>query len=116
MDKIMYFLKDVIKSLKVGIVVSIILILLSALFGSIAKQGDVILILDIVKNTLFFIGALGLFVFAGFTAKRESRRPLEHKDQWKEHFKVLNFVNVLMVIDITILISGILLDKIILYM
>lgn len=116
MDKIMYFLKDIIKSLKVGIIVSVILILSSALFGAIAKQGNIILTLDIVKNTLFFIGALGLFVFAGFTAKRESRRPLEHKNQWKEHFKVLNFVNVLMVIDITILVSGILLDRVILYM
>lgn len=116
MDKIMYFLKDIIKSLRVGIIVSVTLILASALVAAVAKQGNIILILDIVKNTLFFIGSLGLFVFAGFTAKIESRRPLEHKDQWREHFKVLNFANVLIVIDITILVSGILLDKIILYM
>lgn len=116
MDKIIDLMKDIIKSLTVGIIASITLMVISGLFSILLNDRNLTVTLDSIKNTLFIIGGLGLFVWAGFIAKRDARRPLENKKEWKEQFKVIHFINVLGIIDITILFAGIILDKVIFYL
>lgn len=108
----MSYFKDIIKSILVGMIVSLVLIIISGL-GSILVNGiDIKGTLDIMKSTLFIIGAFGLLIFSGFILKRDSRRPLIYEKQWKEKFKVIKFQNVLMFIAIMILCFGIILDRI----
>ncbi len=116
MDKIIGLMKDIIKSLIVGFTVSFVLVILSGIGSFLFSHGNIITILDTIKNTLFFIGAMGLFVCAGFIAKRESRRPLKNKNAWKEQFKVIHFPSVIGIIDITILFAGVLFDRVIFYL
>jgi SNF family Na+-dependent transporter len=116
MDKIIDFIKDIIKSLTAGLITTLILIILSGISSFLFNHGDVLITLDVIKNTLFIIGGLGLFIVAGFVVKREARRPLENKSQWREQFKIIHFVNVIGIVDITILCVGILLDRLIFYL
>ncbi|MEG0773962.1 hypothetical protein [Clostridium sp.] len=116
MDKIIDFIKDIMKSLTAGIIITLVLIALSGISGFLFNNGDVLITLDIIKNTLFIIGGLGLLIVAGFIAKREARRPLENKSQWKEQFKIIHFVNVIGIVDLTILCVGILIDSLIFYL
>jgi len=115
MSKIMSYFKDIIKSLMVGIIVSLVLIIISGLCSILVNGNNIKNTLDIMKNTLFIIGAFGLLLFSGFILKRDSRRPLIYEKQWKEKFKIIQFQNVLMFIAIMILCFGIILDRIIYY-
>lgn len=116
MNKLIYCFRDIIKSILVGIVVSLVLVIISGL-GSILINGvDMRSLLNTIKRTLFITGALGLILFSGFVLKRDVRRPLVHEKQWKEKFKVIKFQNVIMFIAIVILCFGIVLDRIIYYL
>lgn len=115
MNKTIDYFKDIIKSLMIGIMVAFIIMVLAALISVIEKNNNIKEVLEIVKNTLFIIGAFGLLMCSGFILKREARRPLSYEDQWKEKFRVIKFQNVLMVITITILCFGIGIDRIIYY-
>lgn len=112
MDKILSFIKDVIKSIMLGIIISLVLILISTLGAILVKQGNLKITLEIVRSTLFIVGGLGLIVNSGFILKRDARRPLENNEQWKERFQAITFVNVLLIINSMILISGIVIDNI----
>jgi hypothetical protein len=112
MEKILIFIKDVIKSIILGIIISLILILISALGAILVKRGNIKVTLEIVRSTLFIVGSLGLLIYAGFMLKRDARRPLENSQQWKEKFQIITFANVLLIINSLILISGVVIDNV----
>ncbi|MBZ9607032.1 hypothetical protein G9F73_004190 [Clostridium estertheticum] len=112
MDKILIFIKDIIKSIILGLIISLILILISILGAILVIHGGTKVTLEIVRSTLFIVGGLGLIVYSGFILKRNARRSLRNDKQWKERFQVINFVNVLLIVNIMILISGIVIDDI----
>ncbi len=112
MDKILTFIKDLIKSMILGIIISLVLIVISTLGAILVKRGNIKVTLEVVRSTLFIIGGFGLIVYAGFLLKRDARRPLENNEQWKEKFQVITFANVLLIINSLILISGIVIDNI----
>lgn len=116
MNKSLYIIKDITKSILAGVIISLALIILSGLISMIIKRGDIKSVLQIIKGTLFIIGSLGLIVSSGFILKKESRRPLDNKDSWKEQFKVLSFVKVFLIIGIIILLFGNIIDVIIFYL
>lgn len=112
MNKILIVIKDIIKSIILGLIISLILIVISTLGAILIKNGGVKGTLEVVRSTLFIIGGLGLIVYSGFILKRDARRTLDNDKQWKEKFQVINFVNVLMIVNIMILVSGIVIDNI----
>jgi hypothetical protein len=116
MDKTLILIKDIIKSIILGLIISLILILISALGAILVKHGGTKVTLEVVRSTLFIVGGLGLIVFSGFILKRGARRPLQNAEQWKEKFQIITFVNVLLIVNIAILISGVVIDNIRYYM
>lgn len=112
MDKVNSFFKDLIKSSILGIIVTLIIVIITALISFIAYGINFINILGCIKGTLLFIGGIGLCLGAGFILKRDARRPLECEKEWKENFKCFNFVTFIFVLNIIILTFGIVLDNI----
>lgn len=112
MNKVLMFTKDIAKSIALGLIISLALILISALGAILVKHGGVKATLEVVRSTLFIVGGLGLIIYSGFILKRGARRTLENNSQWKERFGVINFVNVLMITNIVIIFSGIAVDYI----
>ncbi|MBU3145356.1 hypothetical protein [Clostridium sp. CF012] len=116
MDKFLILIKDIIKSIILGLIISLILILISTLGAILVKPGNIKGTLEVVRSALFIVAGLGLFVYSGFILKKGARRPLENAEQWKEKFQVLTFFNVLLIVNIVILSSGIVIDNIRYYM
>lgn len=112
MVKISILIKDVSKSIVLGLIISFILVVISALGAILAKHGGAKATLEVVRSALLMVGSLGLIVYAGFMLKRDARRPLENQDQWKEWFHTISFVNVFLISNIVVLISGIAVDYI----
>lgn len=116
MYKILNIIKDIIKAIIVGLVISFILIVVSALGATLIKRGGTKITLEVIRSTLFIIGSLGLILFSGFILKKDARRSLRNNWKWRKQFQVINFIHVLLIIDIMILSSGIVIDNIRFYM
>ncbi|GCD12046.1 hypothetical protein [Clostridium tagluense] len=112
MDKVLIFIKDIIKSIILGLIISLILILISTLGAILIKRDGAKVTLEVVRSTLFVVGGLGLIVYSAFILKRDARRSLENEKQWKERFQIINFVNVLLIVNVVILVSGVVIDNI----
>lgn len=112
MKKIKSILKDIYKVLKIGSIISLVIVILCTIYSISVHGCFLINILTSISKGLFIIGSIFMFISAGFLIKKDSSRELKNKLEWQEKFKVLNFVNVILCLSIVIIFYGIIVDKI----
>lgn len=110
MNKLKNIFGDLFKTFRIGSYISLAIIILVSTFSVITNGYDFKKILLYAKSALFIIGSLGLLVSSGFILKTSSRRNLENQHEWKEKFKELSFVSVILIASISILVYGTLVD------
>ncbi|MCX7904935.1 MAG: hypothetical protein N2486_10560 [Caloramator sp.] len=113
MSKIRLFIKDALKAMGIGLVLSLIILSISWAICFIMYRGNTFLVFNGVKNSLYYIGILILFLSAAFFVQRDATRPLNYEDEWKKHFKVLNLGLVILFIGIAINIVGMVIQNLI---
>lgn len=113
MNSCFNFFKDILRCLYVGICISIGILLLSGVILFIIYGFNIFKILSGATSVIYFAGSLGLFLSAGFFMKRDGTRPLVYKDQWKKYFKKLNIGFVVMLVSLSIIVIGVIMQYII---
>ncbi|MDO6353697.1 hypothetical protein Q3V94_01175 [Caloramator sp. CAR-1] len=113
MKKIRLFINDALKAMGIGFAISLIILSISWAICFIVYKGNTFLVFNGVKNSLYYIGILILFLSAAFFIQRDATRPLNYEDEWKKHFKVLNLGFVILFIGIAINVAGMVIQNII---
>lgn len=113
MSKIRSFIKDALKAMGIGFILSLIILSISWVICFIMYGGNTFLVFNGVKNSLYYIGIITLFLSAAFFIQRDATRPLNYEDEWKKHFKVLNLGFVILFIGIAINVAGMIVQNII---
>lgn len=106
MKKILYFLQDILKCVVVGLVISLGVSIISGIILLIIFGTNAAMVFGWIKAVNYFVGAMGLLLSGGFFIKRDGTRPFVYKEQWKKLFKQMNIGFVILVIGITIIFVG----------
>ena len=110
MSKSNLILRDLLKTLLYGLVCSTALAAIIAIIAVLAK-GHLDEGLEIAKNTIMVIGALGLFVVAGMLiAKGTKPEHFEGKESFRKHFQIFGYKTVILFGSVSFLLTGALLD------
>lgn len=104
---------DFIKATFLGLFVGCIIGILFILIGLIANKGVILKALYVSRCALLLIGPLCMIFSAGMFLKRGALRPLENKEGWKKHFKILNPGYVMVFFSIGMVFIGSIVDLII---
>lgn len=110
MNKLKYLFRDLIKCLKYALLATIILSSLTFIFFVIINKSiNLWLLSDIIRH-LYYLGCLILFLSVCFFFQNNTLRPLPHKKEWKEKFRVLPLHFVIMFMGLFICSMGMLLQ------
>lgn len=115
MKKITAYLQDFIKALCYGSIIAIATALIIFLIGLAVKLGNLSAALAILRSGMFLIGGFGLFVTAGMILMKKDITKGERVKQWREHFKAMKDVGVIIVVCGCILAVAIVVDYITFY-
>lgn len=113
MNRLLYGVVDITKALFTGIIIGAILTAIFGGIGLIINKGSIINALEVSRSALLLVGSLGMLCSAALLLKKDSLRPLENKDGWNKHFKVVHFVYVIFVLFVGVIIIGSSIDYII---
>lgn len=106
MRKLGYIMADIVKCLLIGIITSLAIAFIVGLFGFIIHKGNSNQIFELIKRFLYYIGMLGLLLSCGFFVQRDATRPLIYNDEWKKYFKQLHLGFVIMFINLSLCLIG----------
>lgn len=113
MEKTNLMMKDILKSLKWGVIIGGFALVALFLIIFLCTGFSVISTLTILRGIFLFSGSICLFVFAGFMIKNTFSEPMENNQQWKEYYRVLSPTSVLFVVAVIILGIGLIVDYIV---
>lgn len=102
-NKLLFIIKDIARCVYIGLLIAGGSALLMLLLGLIFRQN----ILMLIYVTCFSIGSMALSVAGISFLKPSTLRPLDHKEEWENYFKILNIGLVLFFIGITLFLVGI---------
>ena len=110
MEKLRKILKDFIKCLFTGSLISIGIIILIGIISLLITKFNWIQSLQVVKSTLLIIGPLGLMLGALLILKKREEKELIYIEQWKKKFNIFSYKVVLIVVSLVIVFYGGLID------
>lgn len=113
MDKINKFLKDFIKCMVFGSLISFGIIILIGIISLIITKLNLIQSLQYVKSTLLIIGPLGLMLGALLILKKREEKELTFIEQWEKKFSMFSYRVVLILVSLVIVFFGGIIDWII---
>jgi magnesium-transporting ATPase (P-type) len=97
------YIHDVSKSAFIGLAVSGVIILISAILAFFMGHDWLITILVFSRSGLCIVGSLGLFLSAALILVKKSTISEDHLWQWRKYFHRMGFAGVIIVISIAIL-------------
>lgn len=97
------YLRDYGKSIVIGLVISISIILLTVFVSFITGHSQVSFVLETVVSALCIVGALGLFLSAAFIMRKKPVISKEHSNGWRKHFRKINIVTLFIIVSTTLL-------------
>ena len=113
MDKINKFLKDFIKCMVFGSLISFGIIIVIGIVSLIITKFNLMLSLQYVKSALLIIGPLGLMLGALLILKIREEKELTFIEQWEKKFSMFSYRVVLILVSIVIVFYGGIIDWII---
>lgn len=115
MKRLVNLLRDVIKCITIGLIITAAIFLIAGGIALLANKGSISVSLEVVKSILLIVGSLGLLLCAILILKKKSEEPLKYIDEWKKKFGILSYKLVLAFVSLTILLCGGFLDWILFY-
>ncbi len=114
MEKLSKVLKDFIKCLVVGSLISFGVIIVIGIISFLISKFNFIHSLEVVKSVLLIIGPLGLILGALLILKKREEKELIFIEQWKKKYSILSYKVVLILVSLAIIFYGGIIDWIIL--
>ncbi|MDI6618776.1 MAG: hypothetical protein QME45_08910 [Clostridiales bacterium] len=103
LEYIVTCIKDVLKSIMVGIIVTMIFGVISLIASLLIRKN----ILVVLYSVYIFFGS-AIMAIAGISFLfPDTQRPFEHKEEWERYFKKINFGLVLLIAGVTVLVFGV---------
>ncbi len=106
MEKLRKILRDFIKCLFIGSLISIGIIILIGIISLLITKFNWINSLEIVKSTLLIIGPLGLMLGALLILKKREEKELIYIEQWKKRYNIFSYKVVLIIVSLVIVFYG----------
>lgn len=106
MKKLMGVLKDFIKCIIVGSIVSLAIILGVGIISLLVSKFNWQQSLQIIRSALLIIGPLGMVLGALLILKKREEKELVFIDQWKKKYSVLSYKIVLILVSLIIILYG----------
>lgn len=111
MRKGKYLMQDGIKALGIGLMVSSLIGVVLFLCGLIFSRFTLLSALEVVKNGLLLLTAIGMFLIAGMLmVKGKKPEASTEKNGWKKHFHLMGYKAVMGIICIATLIVALAAD------
>lgn len=115
MKKVKDWLQDGLKALGIGVLASSVAGMMLFLCGFIFNHFTLLSGLEVAKNGLLLVVAIGLFLIAGMLmVKGKKPEKLDENNGWKKHFQLMGYKAVMGIICIAILIVASAVDYLIL--
>lgn len=115
MKKLVNVLKDFIKTIKLGVIISLVITIILGLISIIVNKGDMIKMLQVIKAALLIIGAFGFILVAILILKKKTEKPLEYIEEWRKKYEIFSYKLVLLLASLTILLCGGIIDWFLVY-
>ncbi|VYT92272.1 hypothetical protein [Clostridium tertium] len=106
MEKFIEVIKDLIKCIIWGSIISLGIILVVGIISLLVPNVNWRQSLQNVRSALLLIGALGMILGALLILKKRGVKELSFIDQWKDKYSVFSYRIVLIVVSITIILYG----------
>lgn len=113
MKKLNGILKDLIKCIIVGSLISLAIILGMGIISLLVSNFNLQKSLNIIRSTLLIIGPLGMSLGAILILRKRDEKELLFIEQWKEKYSVFSYRIVLIVVSCIIILYGGFIDWII---
>ena len=114
MKRLVCLLRDLMKTLILGGIISIGIAIVIGLIALLVNKGNIKTTIEVIRSALLITGSFGLLLSAILIIKK-SESPLKYIDQWKEKFKVFSYKVVLIFSSIIILLCGGIIDWFLFY-
>ncbi|MGG7144065.1 hypothetical protein ACQPVP_11455 [Clostridium nigeriense] len=106
MKKLIGALKDFIKCIIIGSLISLIIILVVGIISLLVSKFNWQQELQVVRSALLIIGPLGMILGALLILKKRDEKELLFIDQWKKKYNVFSYKIVLIVVSLIIVLYG----------
>ena len=104
MEQVKRLILDIGKGLLIGLLAGIVLGVILFLAGFLLGDIQILNGLEVSKDGLLLLAALGMFLIAGMLlAKGKKPEKFEEKDAWRKHFSILGYKSVLLLVCIAVL-------------
>ena len=110
MEKLSEVLKDFIKCLVVGSLISFGIIILIGIISLLISKFNLIYSLHVIKSTLLIIGPLGLMLGALLILKKRGEKELKYIEEWKNKYSIFSYKTVLILVSLVIVFYGSIID------
>jgi len=110
MKKISEVLKDFFKSIIVGSLISLVIVLIVGIISLLISKFNLNQSIQNVRSTLLIIGSLGIMLGALLILKKRTEKELLFKEDWQKKYNVLSYKTVLILISFIILLYGGIID------
>ena len=115
MKRLVCLLRDLMKTLILGGIISIGIAIVIGLIALLVNKGNIKTTIEVIRSALLITGSFGLLLSAILIIKKKSESPLKYIDQGKEKFKVFSYKVVLIFSSIIILLCGGIIDWFLFY-
>lgn len=106
MKKLIGVLKDFIKCIIVGSLISLAIILVVGIISLLVSRFNWQQALQIIRSALLIIGPLGMILGALLILKKRDEKELLFIDQWKKKYSVFSYKIVFIVVSLIIVLYG----------
>ncbi|MGG7059565.1 hypothetical protein ACQPUY_12020 [Clostridium nigeriense] len=106
MKKLIGALKDFIKCIIVGSLISLVIILVVGIISLLVSKFNWQQALQVVRSAFLIIGPLGMILGALLILKKRDEKELLFIDQWKKRYNVFSYKIVLIVVSLIIVLYG----------
>jgi hypothetical protein len=106
MKKLIGALKDFIKCIIIGSLISLIIILAVGIISLLVSNFNWQQALQVIRSALLIIGPLGMILGALLILKKRDEKELLFIDQWKKKYNVFSYKIVLIVVSLIIVLYG----------
>lgn len=110
MKKITEIIKDSIKCIVIGSLISLVIILAFGIISLLVSKFNLQQSLQVIKSTLLIIGPLGMILSAFLILKNREEKEFEFIEQWKKKFNVFSYKIVFILVSIIIILYGGIID------
>ena len=106
MKRLLCLLRDLMKTLILGGIISIGIAIVIGLIALLVNKGNIKTTIEVIRSALLITGSFGLLLSAILIIKKKSESPLKYIDQWKEKCNILSYKSVLIYVSSFITLYG----------